>query len=158
MKPYLLFFMARSEEVGQATEQAPHTSIMLLFIQQFIKRTQELKNRLTAANHIIWNQFLEEKNRTKCWVIDFFHILYFNISEVSDLQEVFDWCYGFFFNLVINVGFIQMYDRRKAGRVLKKNLSYSTIFGKPQCFVFFIWPTCWLKIVQQKQLIQKEDC
>lgn len=58
---YLLFLLTWSQEVSQATQKAPHTSTMFHFIQQFVKRAEELENRLSEADESIRDQFLERK-------------------------------------------------------------------------------------------------
>lgn len=60
VKHYLIFFVAGSEEVSQAAEQAPNASMFLL-IQEFVKRAEELKYWLSVADQIIGNQFLGRK-------------------------------------------------------------------------------------------------
>lgn len=50
---HLFFLLTWSQEVGQTTQQAPHAFIMFVLIQQFVKRAEELKNRLSVADHII---------------------------------------------------------------------------------------------------------
>lgn len=52
---YLFFLLTWSQEVGQTAEEAPNASIVLIFIQQCVKRTEELEDRLTVSDHIIRN-------------------------------------------------------------------------------------------------------
>ncbi len=47
--------MTWSQEVGQAAQKAPHASVMFLLVQQFVKWTEELKNRLSVADQIVRN-------------------------------------------------------------------------------------------------------
>lgn len=47
--------MTWSQEVGQSAEKAPHALIIFLFIQQFVKWAEELKNRLSVADQIVRN-------------------------------------------------------------------------------------------------------
>lgn len=60
-KLHLFFLLTWSQEVSQSAQKAPHAPIMVIFIQQFVKRAEELKNRLGVSNQIVRNQLLEKK-------------------------------------------------------------------------------------------------
>lgn len=52
---YLFFLLTWSQEVGQTAEEAPNASIVLIFIQQCVKRAEELEDRLSVSDHMIRN-------------------------------------------------------------------------------------------------------
>ncbi|TNN44283.1 hypothetical protein EYF80_045518 [Liparis tanakae] len=52
-----------TSEVGQAAQKAPHTSTVLHFVQQLVKRAEELEHRLSEADEGIGNQLLERKEQ-----------------------------------------------------------------------------------------------
>lgn len=107
VKHYLIFFVAGSEEVSQAAEQAPNASVFLL-IQEFVKRAEELKYWLSVADQIIGNQFLGGKwHIVKTW-----HTLsvYLSTCDLSHLQEVLHWYSCFFFNFIADLHLLQHQD------------------------------------------------
>lgn len=57
--------MPWSQEVGQATEETPHSPHMLLFTQQLVQRTQKLKHWLSVAHQSIRDQLLERAWRLR---------------------------------------------------------------------------------------------
>lgn len=52
---YLFLLLTWSQEVGQTAEEAPNASIVLIFIQQCVKRAEELEDRLSVSDHVIRN-------------------------------------------------------------------------------------------------------
>lgn len=52
---YLFLLLTWSQEVGQAAEEAPNAFIVLIFIQQCVKRAEELEDRLSVSERIVRN-------------------------------------------------------------------------------------------------------